>query len=286
MIATLSENSAAERCEALLHHLPPFPSVAMRLMRELSDDDAEVGDIVSLLRSDPAITAKLLAHANSALQGGSAPVKTLQQSLVKLGFQQTRRIVMRAATASYSGRAFRTIELQHCWRHSLACAELSSELAGKVGLDSDLAYTAGLMHDIGRLGLLVAHTDAYITMVHELEQSGPLRDSLFLLDRENQRFGVDHCEAGCWLMEHWNAPLELGAVAGRHHDKPDANIIGLVELVHSGCRLASALGFSTIDASAGTWQEVTSGIPDVFANSVTEDEDDLRGRIAAVIDAV
>ena len=212
----------------------------MRLVRELSADDADVDAITGLLRSDPAIAARLLAEANSALQGGGAPVKTLQQALLKLGFQQTRRIVIRAATASYAGKALGTAELQRCWRHSLACAELSSELAKKVGLDPDLAYTAGLMHDIGRLGLPVGHTDAYIALVREVEQQGPVRDSLFLLDRENDCFGVDHCEAGCWLMEHWNAPLELGAVAGRHHDQPATNIVGLVEVVHFGCELASA----------------------------------------------
>ena len=274
--------SLEQRCEGLLGCLPAFPPVAMRLIRELGVEDGNIHQIVELLRSDPALSAQLLRKANSPLYGFASRIDSLQQCLVLLGFTEAGRVALTAATASYAGKAFRTPELKHCWRHAIACAELSSEIATASGVDPEQAYTAGLMHDIGRLGLIVACPEEYASLIREAEVIGPVEDSAFFLDREKEQFGVDHCEAGRWLAEQWNMPVELQAAAGRHHDRPSEDEFGTVEVVHYACALADALGYAVTSNIAGRpVSEIVAGLPEQAAERVVADEEGLRARIEA-----
>jgi len=254
----------------------------MRLMRELGVEEANIHQIVDLLRSDPALSAQLLRKANSPLYGFASRIDSLQQCLVLLGFTEARKVALTAATASYAGKAFRTPELRRCWRHAIACAEIASEVATASGVDPEQAYTAGLMHDIGRLGLLVACPEEYANLIREAEVIGPVQDSAFFLDREKERFGVDHCEAGRWLGEQWNTPLELQAAAGRHHDRPSTNEFGTVEVVHYACGLADALGYAVASNIAGRpFAQIVGELPAQAAERLAADEDGLRERIEA-----
>ena len=286
MNKTSTDKAVAQRCEELLDQLPPFPPVALQLMRQLNDDDADIRRLVDLLGSDQALTAQLMRQANSALFRMQSPADSIRQCVVRLGFQETRRITVRAATASYASKVLKTAELRRCWRHSLACAELCGEIAAAVNIDAEAAYTAGLLHDIGRLALLVGRTDEYSALIREVEQAGPVHDSLTLLTLENRHFGVDHCEVGCWLMESWNAPLELGAAAGRHHEPPATIVYGVPAVVHFGCQLASALGFTTVDLADGGFSGLIDSLPQFLADGIAADEDALRERIAAHVNAL
>ena len=281
------EESLEQRCEGLLSCLPPFPPVAMRLMRELGVEDANIHEIVNLLRSDPALSAQLLRKANSPLYGFASRIDSLQQCLVLLGFTEARKVALTAATASYAGKAFRTPELRRCWRHAIACAEIAAEIAAAAGVNAEQAYTAGLMHDIRRLGLLVARPEEYANLIREAEVIGPVQDSAFFLDREKEQFGVDHCEAGRWLGEQWNTPVELQAAAGRHHGRPSEDEFGTVEVVHYACGLADALGFAVASNIAGRpFAQIVADLPEQVAERIGSDEGGLRERIETRVAAL
>ncbi|HXY77249.1 MAG TPA: HDOD domain-containing protein, partial [Candidatus Acidoferrales bacterium] len=112
------------------------------------------------------------------------------------------------------------------------------ELARASGQEPDRAYTLGLLHDIGRLGLLVGYPDAYQEI---LAEAG--RDAVSLLDLEKRRFGMDHCEAGRLLMGEWGLPQAVLVATGRHHDPPQGGPFDMLHIVHLACRLADALGY-------------------------------------------
>ena len=148
----------------MLGDLPAFPPLAMRLTELAGRPDAEVDEVVELLRSDAALSAELLRRANSTAYGFSSRIDTLQQALVLLGFDELRRIALAAAAKEFAGPALQAPELRLCWRHSLAVALLAEELARGTAISPERAYTAGLMHDIGRLGLLTAHPSDFANL--------------------------------------------------------------------------------------------------------------------------
>jgi len=221
-----------------LSKIPPFPPIVLRVFDLLASEDVEIRKLVELLTADAAFSAQILRMANSPLFGFHSRIDSLQHALVILGLRRVRSLAMTVATANYMQTALKIKELDRCWRHTLACALLTEELARACSLPDDVAYTAGLLHDIGRLGLLVAHPKQYAQLLEEAS-----RNALELLDLEQKLFGVDHCEAGRFLAQQWNLPEDIMIVAGRHHDPPDGPAQDLTTLTYLGCQLADTLGF-------------------------------------------
>jgi len=232
----------------LFDDLPPFPPVALKLANALEQDDTGIGDVVDLVASDPALAADILRRANSPVYGFGRRVNSLREALVLLGFGELRRLSLARATAGMTGAAFHNYPLlRRCWRHSLAVAALAERLAPEFELPPDRAYTAGLLHDVGRLGLLAVCPTQYSELLLRAAREAPPDDVAYLLDMERLVFGVDHCTAGRGLSESWGMPEEIVAAAGRHHDRIQNPAWGLLELIQGSSRLADALGFGALD---------------------------------------
>ena len=221
-----------------LRKVPPFPPIAARLLTLLSNDSVAINDLADLIGSDPTFSARLLNCVNSAAFGLKSAVTNIQQALALLGLDRTRQITLTVATAAYTQGALRSNELRRCWEHTVATAMLADQIAHVCGGYTDIAYTAGIMHDIGRLGLLVAYPQEYEGIIRDAAEQ-----CLDLLDFERDQFGMDHAEAGRILAERWNLPEEFRLVAGRHHDPCEGAEVDLLKIVHIACRLADALGY-------------------------------------------
>lgn len=222
-----------------LASIPAFPAVVLRVLDIVSQDDPDFTLLVREIASDATLSAQVLRLANSPLFGFAAQIGTVQHAVTALGTSQVQSLVMSVATANYSRAALRTEALQKCWRHTIATAVFSREVARAAGRSAEQAYSLGLLHDIGRLGLLVAWPDEYDSILQEAD-----RDSTSLLDLEKRRFTMDHCEVGCLLVEQWKLPPEFGLVAGRHHDPPaGATEFDSLRIAHFACQMADSLGY-------------------------------------------
>ena len=221
-----------------LRELPPFPSIAVKLLQLLSDEEVQVKKLIELLRSDAALSAELLRRANSAMYGARTQVSSLQQGLVLLGFDQVRSLAMAVALGSYVKSAMRIAALRRCWRHSLATALLSERLAKAISFENDRAYTAGLLHDIGLLGLMVNYPKEYANLLLVTNENG-----FDIRVTEQAMFDVDHCEAGAWLARQWNFPAEILDSVRRHHDPIDYSRYDLLAITQSAVLLSESLGF-------------------------------------------
>lgn len=229
-----------------LKKVPPFQPVAARLLTLLSHEDVTVAEIADLISSDAAFTARLLQRANSVLYGSRNSVTDTRDAITRIGLDETRRIVVLLGAAGYVHRAPSCVEMQDCWRHSLATAVLAHEIAKTSPVFSKTAFTAGILHDIGRIGLLAVYSNEYIRGIRDANGH-----HLDLLDFERECFGVDHAEAGRILAEEWKLPSEFRIVAGRHHDRCEGVELDLVWIVHVACRLADLLGFSVLSQPCG-----------------------------------
>lgn len=240
--------------KALLARIPAFPPIVLRLLDILSRDDVEIRELVTLISSDPAFSAQILRVANSPLFGFRSQIDTLQSALVVLGLRRVRGLTMTVATANHMKAALRIEELSRCWRHMLACALLTEELARSFPAFEERAYTAGLLHDVGRLGLLLAYPAEYAELLRNADLN-----AVELLDYEKEKLGLDHCEAGRLLAAHWNLPPEFQIIAARHHDSQHDSEVDLLTLVHLGCRLADSLGFWVVQPIQPTAPEDVYG---------------------------
>ena len=243
--------------DIVLAHIPAFPPVVLRTLDLLSHEDTETAALVSEISSEATLAAQLLRLANSPLFGLAAQVETVHHAVVTLGFSRVQSLVMAVATTNYMKAAMRTEALHKCWRHTLASAVICRELALAAGMHADRAYSFGLLHDIGRLGLLVAYPDDYESVLRAAD-----RDAVSLLDLEKRRFGLDHCEAGRQLVEQWKLPPEFCVIAGRHHDAPSGAPLDYLTLVHAACRLSDAFGYSVVTPlKEVSFEEVRDWLP-------------------------
>jgi HD-like signal output (HDOD) protein len=134
-----------------LTNLPPFRPVVVNLMQTFDRDDAGPAEISRLIEADPSLTSEVLACANSALFGVSASVTNLTQAIMLLGLDRVRALSTVIALRTMMEGAPKAPPLRRCWKHSIACALIARDLAPAYHVPSEQAYTAGILHDVGRL---------------------------------------------------------------------------------------------------------------------------------------
>jgi putative nucleotidyltransferase with HDIG domain len=186
---------------------------------------------------DQALTAKTLRLANSSSFGLQVKVTTIQQAITYLGFQTTRNLITAAAvTGCFSSGRCAGFDDKAFWRHSIAVAACARALARRMRFNQDYAFTAGLLHDIGRLVLVTAAPQAYTEVVEwRLRHDGGWQDA------ERAVLGVDHVEAGMALAGHWNFSDTMRQAIAFHHapDTPGAGF--LAAIVHVANAIVHAL---------------------------------------------
>jgi putative nucleotidyltransferase with HDIG domain len=198
----------------------------------------------------------------------------VRQAVALLGFERTRQITAMCATAAFRGTR-NSAELQTCWQHSMATAILANEIARSCEAFTKIAFTAGVLHDIGRLGLIVAYPSKYASAVR-----GAKGRCIDFLDFEREQFGFDHAEAGRLLGEAWELPAEFRIVAGRHHDPCEGTEVDLLRIVHVGCRLADSLGYGlTPPTSDNGMSTILEALPEQARKRLQRTEEELRAEI-------
>jgi HD-like signal output (HDOD) protein len=233
--------AAKVRRDSWAAELPPFPAIAIEAVRLLSSDEVPMKELGELLRADQVFSARILRLSNSPLLGFGCEIKSIVQATTLLGAERIKSLVFTAGLRSYLARPLRIPALRQCWRHSLACAVVAGKLGLASLMEEGFAYSAGLLHDIGRLGLMTTQSIGYARFLETVEGS-----ALQVLDQERELFGMDHCEAGQWLAVSWKLPQVFGVVAALHHSWPRDDKFDIVALVRAACALADALGFAAV----------------------------------------
>jgi putative nucleotidyltransferase with HDIG domain len=265
-----------------LQKVPPFPPVAARLLTVLSSPEVEVAEVAELIKSDPTLSARMLRCINSAAFGLGRQVSDMRQAVGLLGFERTRQITAMCATATFARGTRNNAELQICWLHSMATAILATEIATSCNAFEKVAFTAGILHDIGRLGLIVAYPNRYAQAAREA--NGRCVD---FLDFEREQFGLDHAEAGRLLAETWELPDQFRMVAGRHHDPCEGTEVDLIRIVHVACRLADSLGYGMAPPRADSnMAAILESLPETSRKHLKLTEEELKARIEEHIHAI
>ncbi|MGA3028971.1 MAG: HDOD domain-containing protein [Bryobacteraceae bacterium] len=270
-----------------LSNMPAFPPVAAKLMRVASDENAATADLVYLLRADPALSAEIIRYANSPLFNFANDIKTLEQAVPLLGVRKIRSLALAAIGRTYIRAVLMMDELRVYWRYSLACALLSEMLARFCAVPEDTAYSAGLLHDIGRLGLMVTHPSEYAMLLQTGSAKLAEGEPFDLAEYERSLFGLDRFAAGEWLAREWNLPEELCVIAGRFPERTEQSDLNLLDVVRMACRLANSVGFCVLPNPHGrSYRDVLDELPLHVAASFPSEAEDLRARLEEEVAAL
>jgi putative nucleotidyltransferase with HDIG domain len=220
--------------------LPPFQGVALRVMQLSEQENLDFRDLARLLSSDPAFSADLLRVANSPLFAVRSRVETVLQAATILGMTGIKSMAVTAGLRSFAGNALLQAHVRRCWTHSLVTAIVAQALARDWGVPVDRAYTAAILHDVGRLGLVKTYAIEYQPLLapeyEKLEAN---------LAQEEIVIGMTHCAAGAALMRVWSFPEEVVVSAEEHH-QPFGLFEGVPGLVKAACGWAARLGYPEV----------------------------------------
>jgi putative nucleotidyltransferase with HDIG domain len=226
-----------------VHDLPTLPAIVMDILNSLDNEDIDITVLAKKVSHDQALTAKTLRFANSSFYASQSKVTTIPQAITLLGVQSVRNLITAAAMSGcFPEKICAGFDFKVFWRHSMATAVCARVIARHMRLNQDIAFVAGLLHDIGRLVLVTRFTETYEAVIAYREAQ-----DCYLLDAEHAVMGVDHTMAGHALAVHWHFSNAIqNAIAEHHAPDPDAGS-ALAQLVHVANVVVHALDLARDD---------------------------------------
>lgn len=221
--------------------LPPAPKILPELLSLLRKDDIDADRVVKLIAFDPGITAAVLRLCNSAYFSGASPASDLQEAVTRLGFRQVYQLVAAVSGSKMLGPAQKGygIDAGELWEHSVVSAVAAQLIAKSCDEDESLAFTATLLHDIGKIVLAEALEHIYSDLVENSKT-----DQTPLIETEKRLLGVQHAEIGGRLLARWNFPENIATAVTFHHQPAGAkNHERLTSLVYLGNMVAYFMGY-------------------------------------------
>lgn len=242
--------------------LPPLPQVASKAISLVEDPDTTAGQLSDLLSSDPALAARVLKIANSAMFSRQREISTLNQAIMVIGFKALKGIIVAATLRQLNRKHGNTEEL--VWKNSMATAMCSNLIAKKLRKAYvDECFLLGLLHDLGKLVLIRQTADEYKEIVKSVKNGEEFYQA------ETRILGFAHPLIGALVAKKWNFSPEICQVILHHHDPielPVDNVLdektlivqvsnfvahlmgaghveGYPDLTEEGYKLAAELGF-------------------------------------------
>ncbi|HET7890626.1 MAG TPA: response regulator [Candidatus Sulfotelmatobacter sp.] len=236
----LLQNSAVRALVAGLKSIPSPPGLYYEIQTELQSEDTSLKKIAEIVSKDAGMTAKILQLANSAFMGARYNISNTTQAVTLIGTEMVRALVLSVHVFSQ----FKNSTSSDCailWDHSIAVACLAQRIAGAEGCPKTLvdeSFTAGILHEIGKLVVLSEMPAAYAAILVDIEKNpGSLAAA------ERQRFGCTHADLGAYLMSIWGLPHSL-VQAVAYHDRPADSVERRL------CSLTAVHGADAIASSA------------------------------------
>lgn len=267
--------------------VPQLSANALALMKLVQDQDHSLQDVVRLVEVDAALTANVLKVVNAPAFGLGQPVSSLARAVAFLGDKMVVGIAIGSCAPEVYSKDLAGYDSPagELWLHSLRTAIAARELTrlARTEISPETAFTAGILHDIGK-SLISSYLQDRTGEV--LDQVNTVTGADFLA-AERKLLGVDHCQVGAAMAEHWNLPPELLAPIKRHHAPRSADLLlqPLTYTVHLADLLAMLGGSSTgadalayamdpgvedhFDLSGSVLERVLLAVSDEFERSKT-----------------
>lgn len=227
--------------------LPTLSPILQRINGIMANPESSAADLVSALKLDPAIAGKVLRLANSAYVGIPRTVSSLHNAVVLLGQKRVHSLVTATTVLSSFSLAPSRCPLnlknywQHCFAVGLAAESIAKHLNRYEPIDIDEAFTAGIMHDIGKLALAGYDPERFDQAA---QMSTNTETTFFAAEKDT----FAHTRIGEYLAMKWNFPQGLATAIGYHHDPTALSPIDLLTAItHLSDIMVHIIGFQTVD---------------------------------------
>lgn len=212
----MTEYAAFLKKLSKIREIPTLPEVMRDVLAAVASESSSAEYLAFILTRDQALCSKILKMANSAFFAQSRKIFDIKDAVVLLGFDSISQLMLSTTVFTFitNGRLHDRFDLYGFWKHSLATAVAGKIISEKIGNkdDENLAYTSGLLHDIGKLVLVNYFPDDYAPVLDKVEA-----EESFLYDAEMEVLGFTHCDISEWLCSRWNFPEKLIDLIVSHH---------------------------------------------------------------------
>jgi len=221
-----------------LRDLPSLPAVLVDALNQLDDRRADAAAVVEKIGRDPPLVARILHIANSPFFGLPREIASLREAIVMIGINRVRELLVSAVFPRLFPPRGGAFNHKAFWIHSMTTAVCARQIAGYASLSQECAFTAGLLHDIGRLVLGCLYPSLFARVLDEAA-----RREVDLLTAESQVLGIDHAVLGGKVADRWNFPEGIARAIAHHHDSPVEGGSQPMEIVvHAADLLTAGLG--------------------------------------------
>jgi len=208
--------------ERAMADVRPIPQIVLKIIRMIQDDDCSMADLGKEVRQEQVITAKVIRLCNTAFFRQKIKVDSIDRALLVLGEKRLLQLAISASMEDFFPKESAGYSLCKggLFNHAVGTAMICEKLATVTGLVSDdIAYTAGLLHDIGKVAL-----DQYMGLAYPLFYRKIQVGDESLISVENEVFGAAHTEIGGMLADQWSMPEDIAEVIRCHHDPELASL--------------------------------------------------------------
>ena len=220
-----------------VHQLPSLSSVVLRLLELFGREEPDSTAICGAFDRDQALAARVLRIANSPFYGMPGQVVSIRNAMVVLGMHNLRNLTLTAAvTSSFPAFESDWFDQNIFWRHSMAVALSTDALATCVGRSQESAFTAGLLHDIGRLVLVTCFPEHSREVAMHQKQH-----DCSCVEAEREILQLDHAMVGAALARRWKFAEVIQQAIVAHHEPAGKEPNALADLVHVADVTAHAL---------------------------------------------
>lgn len=234
----------AERIITKVLKVAALPAVAMKFSEAIKNPATSNNDLEKIVAEDSALSAKVLMIANSALFNFPSKIDTISKAITIVGHKQLSEIILSCSiVAMFKGIPQNVIDMDHFWRHSIAVATASRILAAyRHEQNIEKFFTAGLLHDIGKLILFVEAPKYAYAVISKCEETKELMHKV-----EKKVIGFDHAKLGSMLLKKWKLPEEVTSSVCYHHmpsiaagDSLGASIIHVADIMVHALKLGAS----------------------------------------------
>lgn len=220
-----------------LGDLPSLPQVVIDVQNALTREDVSLDEIAQRISHDQALAARTLRLANCSFYGVAGRVVSIRSAIGVLGLRSLSTMLTAAAVSSaFRDVACKDFDLRSFWRHSIAVALCSQEMARMLLVDVDVAFTAGLLHDLGRLALASKAPNEMAAILARRKEEDCLP-----LSAECAVLGIDHAVIGARVATGWHFGAKVVDAIRLHHAPPASASATLIDIVHAANSIVHAL---------------------------------------------
>lgn len=235
--------------------LPTIPVVATQVLDLLGKPDVELEEVAEMILTDQVLAARVVKIVNSPLYRPSHEITSVKRALIYLGFRHIRELILTCSFITAFEGKDGVLPIKAFWEHSFGVGIVSRIIAQRIRFpDTEKAYLAGVVHDIGQVFLGHYLSDEYGKIIEAVEN-----EPRTLLDMENERLGTTHCEVGMCLARKWNFPADYCDVIQHHHDPSEAGadptLSAIVNLADLFCSVRGLDSRDTSWTSFSLWEE-------------------------------